>query len=159
MSGYGFVFPTDADLPRARHAREQVRTIPTWTVGYDGSDPIARLLTERIALNAKDAGLSLKPMSANTVDLRLVRIPLSSVDPWIALSDVAAQAGLPALKFNGGSVDDLYAAEQGTLATQRIIPLFHMPVSSAASATLKTWSMRSDGRWSLADAWLGSGKP
>ena len=24
---------------RARHAREQVRTVPTWTLGYDGSDP------------------------------------------------------------------------------------------------------------------------
>jgi hypothetical protein len=63
------------------------------------------------------------------------------------------------VKFNGGSVDDLYAAEQSVLATQRIIPLFHLPVSSAASVALRNWSMRFDGRWNLADAWLGSGKP
>src|SRR5882724_333266 len=61
MSGYGFVFSAEADLTRARHAREQVRTIPTWTVAYDGSDPVARLLTERIALNARDAGLVVQP--------------------------------------------------------------------------------------------------
>jgi peptide/nickel transport system substrate-binding protein len=66
MSGYGFVFPTDADLPRARHAREQVRAIPTWTVAYDASDPVARLLTERVALNARDAGLLLQPTTAAT---------------------------------------------------------------------------------------------
>jgi MarR-like DNA-binding transcriptional regulator SgrR of sgrS sRNA len=159
MSGYGFVFPMDADLPRARHTREQVRTIPTWTVAYDTNDPIARLLTERIALNARDAGLLLQPTTATAADLRLVRIPLASADPWIALADVAALAGLPATKNKSGSVEDLYAAEQSLLATQRLIPLFHLPASYAASASLKNWTTRSDGSWSLADAWMGSGKP
>lgn len=159
MSGYGFVFPTDADLPRARHTREQVRAIPTWTVGYDGSDSVARLLAERIALNAKDAGLSLQPTSAAAADLRLVRIPLVSSDPWIALVDAAALTGLPAAKSKRGSVEDLYAAEQSELATQRIIPLFHLPVSYAAASALKNWSPRPDGTWSLADAWLGSRQP
>ncbi len=98
MSGYGFVFPTETNLPRARQAREQVRTVPTWTLGYDGSDPVARLLAERIALNAKDAGLSLQPTAGVTADLRLVRIPLASPDPWIALADVATLAGTPPRK-------------------------------------------------------------
>jgi ABC-type transport system substrate-binding protein len=157
MSGYGFVFPSDADLPRARHAREQVRTIPTWTVGYDGKDPVARLLAERIALNAKDAGLSLQPTPASTADLRLVRIPLASPDPWIALARVAALMGT-SVKREGGSVEDLYASESELRALQRVIPLFHLPVSYAASATLKSWTVRSDGSWSVADAWLGNGK-
>jgi ABC-type transport system substrate-binding protein len=158
MSGYGFVFPVDADLARARHARERVRTIPTWTVAYDGNDPVARLVTERIALNARDAGLALQPTTAAIADLRLARIPLASVDPWIALSDVAAVAGVP-VKNKVASVEDLYAFEQSLLATQRLIPLFHLPASYAASASLKNWTTRSDGTWSLADAWLGSGKP
>jgi ABC-type transport system substrate-binding protein len=158
MSGYGFVFPTDADLPRARHAREQVRSIPKWTIGYDSSDPLARLLAERIALNGKDAGLSLQATSAATADLQLVRIPLPA-DPWIALADVATRAGLPAANYKAGTVEDLYAAEQAALATQRIIPLFHLPASYAAAATLKNWTLRPDGSWNLADAWLGSGKP
>jgi MarR-like DNA-binding transcriptional regulator SgrR of sgrS sRNA len=42
------------------------------------------------------------------------------------------------------------------LATQRVIPLFHLPVSFASSATLKGWTLRSDGSLSLADAWLGN---
>jgi peptide/nickel transport system substrate-binding protein len=159
ISGYGFIFSTNADLPRARHAREQVRTIPTWTVGYDSGDSVARLLAERVALNGRDAGLTLQPTSAATADLRLVRLPLASADPWIALAGVESAAGLPEPKNDGGSVEDLYAAEQAMLATQRIIPLFHLPVTYAASASLKNWTLRADGSWSLADAWLGIGKP
>jgi MarR-like DNA-binding transcriptional regulator SgrR of sgrS sRNA len=159
MSGYGFVFPADAALTRARHAREQVRTIPTWTVAYESSDPEARLLSERIALNARDAGLSLMPTTAAVADLRLVRIPLSSSEPWIALADVAALLGMPVAKNKGDSVEDLYAAERTLLATQRLIPLFHLPASYVAEPTLRNWNPRSDGSLSLSDAWLGSGKP
>ncbi len=55
MGGYGFIFSSDAELDRARHERAQVRSAPNWTVGYDANDSVARLLVERIALNAKDA--------------------------------------------------------------------------------------------------------
>ncbi len=162
MGGYEFVFPTGADLTQARQTRAQVHTIPTWTLGYDGSDPIAHLLTERVALNAKDAGLALQPSAlttlAATVELRLVRIPLASSDPWVALAKIAALTDLPVGK-NGGSVEDLYTSELAMLATRRMIPLFHLPVSYAASATLNNWSLRPDGSWTLADTWLGSGKP
>jgi peptide/nickel transport system substrate-binding protein len=159
ISGYGFVFSTDADLPRARHARAQVRAAAAWTLGYDSSDPLARLVAERIALNGKDAGLSLQPTSAARVDLRLLRIPLASADPWLTLAEVAGIAGLPAPKNKSGSVEDLYATEQAMLATDKIIPLFHLPASYAAAATLKTWNVRPDGTLSLADAWLGNGRP
>ena len=164
MSGYGFVFPTDADLPRARHAREQVRVVPTWTIGYDGGDPIERLLTERIALNARDAGLSLQPTplsptSTAATDLRVVRIPLASADAWIAFAGIAYLARSPLPKRRNNSIEDLYAAEQSVLATQSIIPLFHLPVSYVAGSSVKNWSLRIDGSLNLGDAWLGSGRP
>ena len=157
MSGYGFVFPTEADLPRARQAREQVHTIPNWTLGYDGSDPVARLLAERVALNAKDSGLLLQPIPAANADLRLARIPLASPDPWIVLAGVAALGGTTLGKK--GSVEDLYASEQALLTTRRVIPLFHLPVSYASATTLKNWTLRPDGGWAVADAWLAVGKP
>jgi len=159
MSGYGFVFPTEADLPRARHQREQVRSLPEWTVGYDASDSLARLVVERIALNARDAGLTLRPTTVNTPDLRLVRIPLAAADPRISLENFAAAEGLPKPQFNAGSAEDLYSAEQAALATQRLIPLFHLPATYGASTILKNWTVRSDGSWGLADSWLGTTKP
>jgi hypothetical protein len=158
MSGYGFVFPAEADLARARQARAQVRTAPSWTLGYDSNDPLARLLAERIALNAKDAGLSLQ-LAASATDLRLVRTPLASPDPWLSLTQVAATLGLPDQKLQSGSVQDLYTAEQKLLAAQRIIPLFHLPASYAASAALHDWSTGEDGSLHLTDAWLEGGKP
>jgi peptide/nickel transport system substrate-binding protein len=159
MSGYGFVFTTDADLPRARRLRQQVGNARPWTVSYDAGDSISRLLVERIALNAKDAGLTLQPATAGAADLRLVRIPLASVDAGIALAEVAAGNGLPKPKSNEGSVEELYSAEQVMLATQRMIPLFHLPVTYAAATSLRGWSVHSDGRWDLADAWLEREKP
>jgi hypothetical protein len=113
---------------------------------------------ERIALNAKDAGLSLQPTSAPTADLRLVRIPMPSADPWIALFDVAGRNGISVAEKNAG-VEDLYSAEQVLLAARRIIPLFDLSASYAASTTLKNWSVRSDGVLDLDNAWLGSPQP
>jgi len=164
ISGYGFIFPIAADLPRARQIREQARSAPAWKLGYDGADPMARLLAERIALNAKDAGLSLQPTSAAGADLMLMKLPIVSVDPWIALNDVIAstgltRTGLTVTKGKGASAEDLYAAEESVLATGRIIPLLHLPVFYGANAALRNWSIRPDASWNLTDAWLGSGKP
>jgi ABC-type transport system substrate-binding protein len=157
MTGYGFVFPADADLARANHEREEVKVAPAWTIAYDPGDSISHLLAERIALNARDAGLTLQPTTAATADLRVTRIPLVASDPWIALSEVAASAGLVRPAAHGSSVEELYAAEQSLLATQRIIPLFHLPAAYAASASLRDWNPSVDGSWNLADVWLGSG--
>jgi len=159
MSGYGFVFPVQADLAKARQLRQQVHVVPIWTLGYDADDSLGRLLAERVALNAKDAGLSLVPTSPGTVDLRLLRIPLSSFNPWVALERVAALAGVPALKGGSGSVEDLYHAEQSVLSSERVIPLFHLPVPYASTLKLKDWSVRSDGSLLLSEAWLESVRP
>ena len=152
VSGYGFVFSTDADLPRAREAREQAGNAPTWTLGYDGNDPLARLLAERITLNGRDAGLSLQPAAGAAGDLRLVRIPLASPDPWIALAGVTTLVGLPTVERRGGE-EELYGAEMALLATQRVIPLFHLPASYAGAAGLENWALQPDGSWTVADAW------
>jgi ABC-type transport system substrate-binding protein len=157
MTGYEFVFPAEADLVRARHEREEVKVAPVWTIGYDPVDSISHLLAERIALNARDAGLTLQPTTAATADLRVTRIPLVACEPWIALREVAASAGLVRPATDGTSVEELYAAEQTILTTLRIIPLFHLPAAYAASASLRDWKPRVDGSWNLADVWLGPG--
>jgi peptide/nickel transport system substrate-binding protein len=159
ISGYGFVFPVGTDLPKARQLRAQVHSAPAWTLAYDANDPLARLIAERIALNARDAGLTLQPASTTTADLRLVEIPLASSDPWIALTEVIQFAGLPAVRSKSTSVEDLYAAEQAALANKRLIPLFHLPVSYAASGSLKHTSIRADGSLDLSDSWLEAAKP
>ena len=159
ISGYGFVFSTATDLQKARQLRIDVRTVPTWTIGYDASDPLERVLAERIALNARDAGVSLRPTNAPESDLRVMRIPIASANAWVALSAVLSRIGLAPLKSKGGPAEDLYTQEQGAIATERFIPLFHLPITYALGATLKDCGINLDGTWSLQRAWLESSRP
>jgi peptide/nickel transport system substrate-binding protein len=163
MSGYGFVFSTDADLKQARRERDQVRDhnrpAVNWTVGYDANDSVARVLVERVALNAKDAGLVLQPTTATVADLRLVRIPLASADPRIALANVAERLGIAMPKAAGESVEDRYAAEAALLAGQRVIPLFHLPAEYATSRALNGWRPAADGSWRLDEVWVEKDRP
>jgi peptide/nickel transport system substrate-binding protein len=159
MSGYGFVFSADADLVRARHEREEVGPLSSWLLGYDSGDPIAQVLAQRIALNAKDAGLVLQPATTGDVDVRLMRIPLASSDAWVALAQVTQVAGVTMPKGKGQSVEDLYDTEQEVLTTQRVIPLLHLPMSYAEAPALKDCSPGAAVNWSLANVWLGSEAP
>ena len=159
ISGYGFIFSSTHDLPKARQLRGDIRSIPGWTLGYDGSDPLSRILAERIALNARDAGLSLRPTNAPDSDLRLARIPIASSDPWVALNELLTRIGLRPTKNLGGPAEDLFAQEQTAIATERIIPLFHLPVTYASASTLKDSSVNLDGTWSLERAWLENPRP
>jgi peptide/nickel transport system substrate-binding protein len=153
MSGYAFAFSTEADLPRARRLREEAHAAPPWTITYDAADPISTALAERVALNARDAGLLLQPTKCAAADLRVVRIALPSC-PAIALATVAAEAKLTPPEIPGDSAEDLYSAERELLAAQKLIPLFHLPVVYAATTALKDWSPRRDGTSNLADTWL-----
>ncbi|HUA14809.1 MAG TPA: ABC transporter substrate-binding protein [Verrucomicrobiae bacterium] len=157
MSGYEFVFPSEANLAAARQAREQAHAVPSWNLACDSNDPLARLVAERIILNARDAGLSMRLASGSSPDVRLMRIGLPSADPWVALSAVAAATGLTIANERGDSISDLYAAEEAILQTQRVVPLFHLPVSYASAPRLRDWMLRADGTWNVADAWLGNG--
>ena len=159
MSGYAFVFSSDADLKQARQLRDQARSPENWTLGYDANDSVARLLAERLALNAKDAGMVLRPTTAAAADLRLVRIPLPSVDPWIALSYVAETLGMSMPKARGESMEDLYAAELALLTGQRVIPLFYLPAEYATSPALNDWRPAADGIWRLDEVWVARDRP
>jgi hypothetical protein len=158
MSGYGFVFSTETDRLRAQQLRDQIPGVPSFTVGYDSNDPLARLLAERIALNAKDTGLSVQ-LNASATDLRLVRIPLASCDPWTSLQVVNRELGLPAIEAKARSVEQLFASEQSMLASGRMIPLFHLPLAYAATTSLHDWTLTPGGKLNLAGAWLKSSQP
>jgi peptide/nickel transport system substrate-binding protein len=159
MSGYGFVFPTSIKLALARRVRSEIPHTTAWTLCYDPADPAARVIAERIALNARDAGLGLRITSGSAADLRLVRIPLVSLNAEIALSELAAILGLPPPKVASSSINDLYAAENKLLQSQRVIPLLHLRTAWALSATVRNWRTAGEGSWPLPSVWLAAEKP
>lgn len=157
MSGYAFVFPS-TDIEKAHQLRLDARQTPMWALKYDSSDPLSRLVAERVSLNAKEVGINLQP-AVNGSDLRLVIIALSSINGPTALSDIAASLGLPAPAIKSDGLESLYEAEAGLLDTKRVIPLFHLPVSYAVGPMVKNWQVRRDGTRDLGDAWLSPEKP
>ena len=156
VSGYGFVFTSDQNLVRAQQLRSEVRYAPSWTLGYDADDPLARVMAERIALNSRDAGIRLQVATSGTSDVRLTRVTLASVNGRVALAAAATTTGLLAPKIAGNSVDDLYQAEAAMLQTQKVIPLFQLPASYALSEVVKDWNEDRDGSFHLDNVWLGS---
>jgi MarR-like DNA-binding transcriptional regulator SgrR of sgrS sRNA len=158
MTGYGFLFPADADVARARQLRSEVLQPISWTLGYDANDPLTRILAERITLNARDAGLSMQLSNAPAVDLRVVRVPLESLDAHTALARVSAALGL-SVKTSGDSPEDLYRAESAVLQSWRVVPLLHLRVAYGLGASVRNWNGKPDGSWDIPDLWLGADKP
>jgi ABC-type transport system substrate-binding protein len=159
MTGYDFLFPVSMDLAQARQVRSEIPHTTSWTLGYDTADPIARVIAERIVLNARDAGLGIQITSANAADLRLVRAAVMSLDPQLSLDALAEQLGLPRTRLASNSLDDLYVAENKLLQSQRVIPLLHLRTAYGTSNIVKNWKTARDGSWRVPNVWLGAEKP
>jgi peptide/nickel transport system substrate-binding protein len=158
LSGYAFLFSAIAKREGARQERAQAHRLPPWTLGYDGSDPVARVVAERILLNARDAGIALQLTSSDTSDMRLIRIALASSEPNVALSELARTLQLPQPKFSNGPAD-LYSAEAALLQSRRVIPLLHLRSAVALRANVSDWRPSPISEWQIENVWLTAEKP
>jgi len=173
MTGYTAVFSAQANPQRARtvlaDSRQQALNL-SYGLSYDPRDPQAQLIAERIALNAREVGIIVQVSLSGAEDIRLMRAVLPSPDPATSLDEAVRQLGLPQPGFpvfltmpRGNSLDDLYQAERSLLDGYAVIPLFHLPLASAASARVRGWEPGRLGEWSqagssLADVWLADSR-
>jgi MarR-like DNA-binding transcriptional regulator SgrR of sgrS sRNA len=153
MTGYSAAFPAQPNLPRARALLAEVK-VPPLTLSYDPRDTQAQLIAERIALNAKEAGISMQVSLSGADDLRLVRVVLPSADPGLTMREVARELGLPQPVIHSDAVEDLYQAEKILIDGNAVIPLFHLPAGAAAAANVHGWEPDRMGGWNLAAVWL-----
>jgi hypothetical protein len=159
LSGYAFLFPTTADLGRARQLAAGARPI-----ALSVNDPAARAIAERIALNARDAGLavSVTPQTANA-DVALVELRIASADPAKALARIAADLGLPALLRDlpvNASPEQTYAAERALLEGFRVIPLIHLPDVYGVGPRVRGGpGITPLGEWRFENLWLEGARP
>lgn len=159
LSGYGFVFPA-ASNPEHSHPQPLPGThFPSMTLAYDTADPIAHTIAERILLNARDADITLQLTTSAAADFRLSRLPLPSLDPTLALSELAKALQMPQAKIPGNSVTDLYAAEKTLLQSHRVIPLLHLRAAVSLRPQVRNFSMLPDGTWRIDNVWLSPEKP
>jgi ABC-type transport system substrate-binding protein len=128
LGGYQFLFQSAPDLARARQLGSQAKLNPL-VLGYAVNDSFARAVAERIALNARDAGLTVQPTPNGSGPLRLVLWPLESADAAADLVSLARASGLAdrANALDISKPETLYQAEKVLLEANRVIPLAHLP--------------------------------
>lgn len=153
MTGYSSAFSTQTNVQRAKVLLADSRQ-PALTLSYDPRDPQAQLIAERIALNAHEAGITVQVSLSGPDDIRLVRIALPSPDPALCLRETARQLSLSPPVLHGNTVEDLFQAEHALIDDDSVVPLFHLPIASAASARVRGWAPDQLGGWNLANLWL-----
>jgi peptide/nickel transport system substrate-binding protein len=173
ISGYAFLFPTAPNVAQAKGLIEQVRqprgqlsTLPPITLVYDGADAVAETVAARVAVNARDAGISLTIIAENggtaaaNADLRLVRRRIAAPNPQQALLgllnlDLNAIAGSQVSGFE--TPEARYLAEKAELDTGNIIPIVFLPELYALGPSVRDWMPPRWGGWRLEDVWLDPG--
>lgn len=131
LSGYTFLLnaftaaaTTGAGVPRG-----------PFSVVYDESDPVARLIASRLSLELRPTGMELRatgvPPSAfpqartgpHTFVLETVR--LNAENPAAALFDALSRYGSDGEPFFNAPIETQFRAERDALETWRAIPLLH----------------------------------
>jgi ABC-type transport system substrate-binding protein len=162
LSGYAFVFRSSPDLVRARGlAAGLPAAARSFTLSYDQAAPQARSIAERIALNARDAGLAVQVAPGPRGELHLATAEMVSLDPSVALGQAALALGLPEPP-RAETPEGLHQVENALLEGYRVIPLFHLPDTWAVTPQVRTWrgpAVNRLGGWQLEDVWLEPGKP
>jgi len=151
LSGYAFLFPDARDLERARLVAP--RGAAPVTISYDPQDPNTRAIAERIAVNAQEAGLSIRPVPAGQAALaRMARARIHSADSGQALAALAAALGLD--PGAPASPEALYVSERALLQGYRVVPLFHLPEIYGLGSRVRNWTATRWGAWKLDSVWL-----
>jgi hypothetical protein len=158
LSGYAFLFPAVSDPAKARSLAVGLPAASrSLTLGVD--DGAARPIAERIALNARDAGLALTLKFSGGADVRLAELRIASSDPAGALAGLAASLGFPE-PARAESPEALYAAERALLEGYRVVPLFHLPDVYGAGPRVRGGpGITPLGEWRFETLWLGGGRP
>jgi ABC-type transport system substrate-binding protein len=164
VSGYSFLFPLATGLERARQLRRDLGAVPSLTLAYDWSDPLARAIAERVSVNARDADIAIQPYGENlsargtNADARVVRMPLASSDPAAALGAISAAIGRRSA-MQANSPEELYATDRALRSEFRLVPIVYVPQAWALAAGVRDWLTPRQGGWRLADVWLEGEKP
>ncbi len=155
VSGYAFLFQSTPDVPRAKQIVSQLRPAPM-SLSYPANDTFLRTVAERVALNARDAGITIQPTTNAGGNLRLIEIPLQSTDAAAELARIAAMLGVD--HIDSGKPEALYEAERSLL--DRVIPLVHLRETYGIAQRVHFESSKSDAfSLHLEDAWVQQEKP
>ncbi|MGA2813938.1 MAG: ABC transporter substrate-binding protein [Candidatus Acidiferrum sp.] len=189
LSGYAFLFAMDSDVARAKEMSGALFSSPGGTgaqrataqplhLRLDGGGDLTKLIAERVAINARQAGIAVQiqargpghdvghelpaaggansARATETARLRLVVWRYSSISERAELDAMVA-----ALELEAGSdektfedSEQLYTREKRLVAERHLIPLVVMPDYIGLGAAVRDWMPEHWGEWHLGDVWL-----
>jgi peptide/nickel transport system substrate-binding protein len=140
ITGYGALLPAIHDAAHARQLHAEAGGRGVFTLGYEANDAEMQLVAERIALNAREAGLTIQAVArTGDVDWLLRRVMVQTANPAAALTGVL-HALHGTIELNDASLESVFRAERAALADSMMIPLLHVNRAWAASERLRDWS-------------------
>jgi peptide/nickel transport system substrate-binding protein len=153
LSGYAFLFQSAPDLARAKQIVAQLRPAPV-SIEAPANDPFLRSVAERIALNARDAGIAIQVKPGG--NLRLKKLTIASTDAFYDLLRLGAQLKLGPLppEFDPAKPETLYQFERSSIEDRPIIPLIHLRESYAISPRVHFQPSRDQFSLHLEDCWI-----
>jgi MarR-like DNA-binding transcriptional regulator SgrR of sgrS sRNA len=170
LSGYGPAFVTHSWAPLAPAA---VAALPierrTLILRVDAADAVAQEIGARVAVNAREAGVTLTVQApaglAPRPDARLVRVKLEATTPDRALAGaltgfgprVTALAGALPSPGAGAALDSVLATELALLERGVVVPLVHVREVYALGERVESWNgpvVLGSGAWNLSDVWI-----
>lgn len=165
LTGYSLLFRNVPDPARLLKRKTDAAKAKPLYLAYDPGEPAWKAVAERIAVNARDVGLTVQifgeknPAANARADVLLVTLPLGSASATQALGQFAEAARLDQAEvLAAAGPEALFAAEQALLADSRLIPIAHLPAPVWLSTRVRNWKPAPDGRWKLEEVWLESNK-
>lgn len=175
LTGYEFLFPGGTNLDRARELRAEAAglvIIHPIALAYDFSDPVAKLVAERIAVDAREAGIVVQPYGEAHVgnpsahagidaDAVVLRLPLESLQPAVALGAALDEMGLAdsgSAPLNTTRLEDVFELEGKALKDFRVIPIAHVSQAVWLNSSVHNWLEAPTGAWNLDQLWTEGGR-
>jgi peptide/nickel transport system substrate-binding protein len=174
LSGYAFLFGTTMNLDRAKELRA---ALPANAAGgmeplrlrVDAVGDLMKLLGERVAVNARQASLSVQLVShpanaagasgtaAPATGLHLFAWHYDSLSPRAELQELAqylrSETGAE-IANESTDPEKLFADELQILETRHVLPLVVLPEYVGIAPNVRNWSVAPSGEWRLADVWI-----
>jgi ABC-type transport system substrate-binding protein len=173
LSGYAFLFTMETNIERAREIRStlpanQAAGAEPLRLRVDAPGDLAKLLGERVAVNARQAGVLVQVVNRSVLHtattssdpaagVHLFSWHYSSLSPRVELESMVSTLNLGNANeadVSSSDPEQLYAREKKLLEERRVLPLVALPEYVGLSQKVRDWMPARWGEWHLADVWL-----
>ncbi len=165
-TGYALLFEATLDPARIQKLRSDLIKAPPIYLAYDPADAMSKAVADRIAVNARDVGITVQGFGeknaagANSrADAVLIVLPPGSAHAAQALVQISESSQLDLSDgelYAANTPEQLFAAEKSLLDRYQVIPVAHVPSTFWMSTRVRNWKISADGRWKLEQVWLDS---